>query len=161
MTDFLKVILLTAISNALAYLSPIHNAMQVLAIVFIADMIFAMIADIVVLKNSFKPKKFLTAFFYVAVYLFVIVFVYVVGEKMGDEEQSLYIDKTITYIFIGFYCVNILKNLKIIAPDSKPIAFLYFMFGFEFMKRVPNLYEFMNGEKENKIKTQSEKQPEQ
>jgi len=152
MIDAVKLAGATGLSCLVAYFEPLRSAMFVLMFVFFLDMIIAIYADIVVNRKDFKPKKFLTAFFYVAIYLMIIVCVYIVGERMGDAEESLYVDKIVTYIFIYFYIVNILKNLRIIVPENRPIAFLEFTFGLEFLKRIPNLDEFIRHENKHKTK---------
>jgi len=150
MMDSLRLTIVTVLSGFFAYMEPIQRAMFVLLFIFISDMLIAIFTDIAINRNRFNPKKFLTAFFYVAIYLCIIGGIYIVGERMEDTEPALFIDKIITYIFIYFYVINIFKNLRTIAPDNKPIAFIEYTIGLEFMKRIPNLDEWMRRESEGK-----------
>ena len=152
MTDTIKLAVIGGISGLFAYLSPLHDAIRILLFLFFVDMIVAMIAEIIIQKKPFKPKKFMTAFIYVAIYLSIVASVYVIGEHMGDTEQALFVDKIVTYVFIYFYCASTLKNLRVIVPYNRPIAFLEFTLGLEFTKKIPNLDDFLRKEKEDKNK---------
>ena len=110
-------------------------------------MLFGFIADFII-KEQFSPKKFIMAFYYLAIYLSIVASIYVIGEKMGDVNEALFIVKTTTYAFVYFYTSNILRNLKTTFPQNKAIAFLYFVVGFEFTKRIPGLSEFLKREME-------------
>jgi hypothetical protein len=154
--DTVKLTAVTAISSLFAYLEPLHGAMFVLVFVFFADMLIAIFTDLCINGKKFSPKKFLTAFFYVAVYLSIMASVYIIGERMGDGPESLFVDKATTYIFIYFYIVNIFKNLRLILPENRPIEFIEFSIGLEFVKRIPNLNEWMRREKDKTEKPENE-----
>ena len=149
MIDIIKLFLATCVCSLLAYLQPVYDELFVLLFVFFSDMFLAILTDLTVNRNSFKPKKFLTAFFYLAVYLGIVASVFIIGERMGDEQEALFVDKMITYVFIYFYSINIFKNLRMLIPNSKAIEFLDFTFGLEFTKRTPNLDEWMRREKKD------------
>ena len=127
----------------ISYLQPVHNAMLVLIFMFLADMAFGILTDLFVNRKRFNPKKFMLAFFYVAIYLSIVSSIYVIGEHMGDVEESLFVVKTITYVFIYFYMTNTFRNLKTMFPNNKPIVFLEFVLCLEFTKRIPGLDEFL------------------
>jgi hypothetical protein len=122
--------------------------MVVLLITFAADMLFGILADIIVNNKQLNAKKFLAAFAYLAMYLFIITMVYVVGERMGDETEALFVDKMITYVFAYFYLANILKNARLLFPGNRQIKFLDFLIGLEFTKKIPSLGEFLEKEKQ-------------
>jgi len=122
-------------------------------------MICGIAADLLVNKGSdgkmigFKGKKFALSFASAAVYLSIMIGVYAVGEHMDDINESLFLDKIITYVFIFFYIGDILKNLKLLLPNSMPIAFLEFFFRLEFVKKIPHLEKFLNKQKSDKDET--------
>ena len=101
-------------------------------------------------KKNFNTGKILLSFFYVAIYLVILLSVYIVGVKMGDVNQALFVDKFITYVFIYFYVANIFKNLRILLPNNKPISFLDYVFHLEILKRIPSLSEWLEKQKEQK-----------
>ena len=145
--DVFKVFKATVISGLMAYLEPVYNPMTVLMFVFIPNMIFGLVADLFIKNNRFIPKKFIFAFFYVAIYLSIVASIYIIGERIGDVEESLFFVKMTIYVFVYFYITNSLRNLTIIFPKNKPIAFLYFAVGLEFTKRIPALSEFLKRDK--------------
>ncbi len=151
--DTIKIILATLISGFIAYLQPVHNAMIVLTIVFSADIVFGILADIFVNKMRFSPKKSLFAFITVAIYLSIVSSVYIIGERMGDSIESLYVVKTLTYVFIYFYVSNSIRNLKLLFPNNRVFKFLDYLLGLEFLERIPALGSFL--EKENNDKKEN------
>ncbi len=148
--DAIKIILATLIGGFVAYLQPVHNAMMVLTIVFVADIIFGISTDLFVNKLRFSPKKFMFSFITIAIYLSIVSSVYVIGEKMGDKKESLYVVKMLTYVFIYFYVSNSLHNLTQIFPSNRVFKFLDYVLGLEFVKRIPALGSFLEKEKGEK-----------
>ena len=148
MFDAIKLSVITATGALLAYLQPIYNAIVVLLAVFIIDMIVGILTDSWVNKHRLSKKKFMFALLSFAIYTTIISTVYVIGEKMGDLEEVLFVDKWLTYAVIYFYAANILKNLRNLVPQSRVIAFFDFVVGLEFMKRIPAIGEFLKFEKE-------------
>ncbi len=157
--DALKILFATLLSGIIAYLQPVHNAIIVLMFVFVGDIVFGIIEDFIVSKNKFNPKKFMLAFVYVALYTSIVAGVYVIGERMGDMEESIYVVKTLTYVFVYFYVSNSVRNLRKIFPNSKILAFLDFFLGLEFMQRIPALSAFMDREKNKNKEKEVENEP--
>jgi hypothetical protein len=147
MVDLIKLFILGIISTIVSFLHPIQDAMFVLMFVFFGDMFVGIFADLIGKKDKFKAKKFMLAFASVAIYLSIMASVYIIGKKMGDTVEFLFIDKMITYVFIYFYIANILKNLKVLFTKRRPIFFLDFLLGLEFVKRIPSLDAFLRQEK--------------
>ena len=152
-TDVVKLTSATIVSALIAYIQPLHKAMFALLYIFIINMVFGILSDIIVNRKRLSTKKFMLSMAYAAIYLSVIVSVYVVGEKMGDVWEALFIDKTLTYVFIYFYVANIFKNLKALFPRNRPIAFLDYILHLEVLKRIPELHRFLQNEENLKEKT--------
>ncbi len=150
--DSIKLIIAGIISSIIAYLQPVHNAIFVLAGLVVIDLILGIYTDININKTRFNFKKAMFACFYAAIYASIIASTFVIGERMGDKDESLLVVKTLTYVFIFFYISNINKNLKRILPHSRIIAFLDFFVGLKFMERIPELGKFLEYEKKTKNK---------
>ena len=149
MFDAIKVVAALALSSLLAYLQPVYNAMFVVFFIFTADMLLGISADIFVNRKRLNARKFIFAFLSFMIYTAIIASVYVIGEHMDDKDESLFVVKWLTYSFIYFYAVNILKNLRFLFPNVRTFAFLEFTVGLEFLKRIPALSSFLEKEKEN------------
>ena len=148
--DFLKSSIVGAVCILATYLQPLHAAMLVLFVIFMADMLFGVLADLIANKKKMNAKKSLIAFAYAAVYLFIIAKIYVIGERMGDKSEALFIGKWITYVFVYFYITNIIRNMLLLFPNSRQIKFLEFVLCLEFTKKIPGLGEFLEKEKKEK-----------
>ena len=148
MWDAIKITLFTVCGAIAAYLKPLFDPMIVLSVLFVFDVFFGVATDIVVNKDRIRGSKLLSSVIMLALYCFVICLTYFVGEMMGDVEGSLFLVKSLTYTFVVFYAANILRNLKTLLPNSKSIAFLYFIFGLQILKRMPEIAEFLGFSKE-------------
>ncbi|NDW19819.1 hypothetical protein D0T53_13005 [Dysgonomonas sp. 216] len=143
MLDTIKIILVAALGSLYSYLEPIYNPMKVLAIVFCADIVAGVLVDLIKNNDRIRIKKFLIAVAFLALYFSIIASTYVVGEHMGDIEEALLIVKTLTYIFSYFYISNTIRNLRLLAPQNKQIAFLDYWLGLQIVKRLPDLANFL------------------
>jgi len=119
----------------IAFLTPVHNAMLSLGLVFIADLFIGIITDVIVNNRKFSFKKFIYAVRVFCIYLLCIALLYAVGHFMGDDKEVLYAVKLVTYMFLYFTFKNSLKNVRQLLPSNEAIAFLDDMLGFEFAKR--------------------------
>lgn len=141
--DIFKTAVATSISALVASLQPVHNAMLLLLIFAGCDILFGVLSGIIASKERFSFKKFMLSAGYLLVYLGIVVMVYAVGKYQGDLEESLYVVKVITYVFIYFYSSNILKNLHQLMPDNPVIKFLDYFIGLEFTKKITILEDFL------------------
>lgn len=146
--DIIKTAVATYVGSLIAYLQPVHNAMLLLLIFAACDILFGVLSGLIVQKERFSFKKFMLAAGYLLVYLGIVVLVFAVGRYQNDIEESLYIVKVITYVFIYFYSSNILKNLHLIMPDNPVIRFLDYFIGLQFTKKLGILEDFIKKEKE-------------
>ena len=153
--DTTKISIAAVIGAVFAKLEPIHNAMFVLIFIFIADIFIGMLAGMICRSERFRFPKFAMAVIYLVMYLLIVTCIFVIGHKMDDAAQALFVIKTITYVFTYFYVANILKNLRALFPDNQPIAFLEYIVHLEILKKVPALENFLNKHKENTRKKQT------
>ncbi|NDW19784.1 hypothetical protein D0T53_12830 [Dysgonomonas sp. 216] len=156
MWDTLKLIITTFIGILISYLQPIYNPVKVLAIIFIIDIATGILVDIIKNDDRIRIKKLLIAVAFLALYTLIIACTYIIGEHMGDTEEALIIVKVLTYIFTYFYASNTLRNIRQLAPDNKPIAFLDYWLGLQIVKRLPDLADYLglsNTKNSNKNET--------
>lgn len=153
MWDTFKIIVVAIIGGLYSYLEPIYNPMKVLAIVFFADIVAGVLVDLIKNNDRIRIKKFLIAVAFLALYFSIIASTYIIGEHMGDTQEALLIVKTLTYVFSYFYVSNTFRNVKILAPNNRPIAFIDYWLGLQVVKRLPSLAEYLGlgrREEENK-----------
>lgn len=148
MLDTLKVIIVAVLGSLYSYLEPIYNPMKVLAIVFLADILAGVVVDLIRNNDRIRIKKFLIAVAFLALYFSIIASTFVIGEHMGDIDEALFIVKTLTYVFSYFYVSNTLRNLRMLAPENKPVAFLDYWLGLQVVKRLPDLAKYLGLGKE-------------
>lgn len=147
--DPIKLFCAGMISTVIAYFSPIQNAIYVLAYMFVLDIIFGLLVDLIVNKDRLRIKKLLVSLFFLSMYMTIIVSTYFIGKMMDDTQEAMYIVKVITYVFSYCYLSNTIRNMKELAPNSKAIAFLDYFIGLQLLKRLPEVAAFF-GIKEKK-----------
>lgn len=146
--DIFKTAVATGVSALIASLQPVHNAMLLLLIFAGCDILFGILAGIIASRERFSFKKFMLSACYLLIYLGIVVMVYAVGKYQEDLEESLYVVKVITYVFIYFYSSNILKNLHQLMPDNPVIKFLDYFIGLQFTKKIGLLEDFLKNSRE-------------
>ena len=153
MLDTLKIIIVAALGSLYSYLEPIYNPMKVLAIVFFADIVAGVLVDLIRNNDRIRIKKFLIAVAFLALYFSIIASTYIIGEHMGDINEALLIVKTLTYVFSYFYVSNTFRNLRILAPNNKQIAFLDYWLGLQVVRRLPDLANYLGlGKQKEELK---------
>lgn len=155
--DVFKTGIAAFIGSLMAFLQPVQNAMILLLIFAATDILFGIISGVIAQSERFNFKKFIQSAAYLLVYLGIVVMVYAVGKYQNDIDESLYIVKVITYVFIYFYSSNILKNLHILMPDNPVIRFMNYFLGLEFTKKLPILDNFLKRERDESGLEQADK----
>jgi hypothetical protein len=143
MWDIVKTSIVSLCAAIWTYLEPLYNPMFVLGYLFVLDIFFGILVDLFKNKDRIRLKKFLIAVAFLAMYLLIIASVFVIGEHQNDKDEALYFIKVLTYVFIYFYMANIIKNMRQLFPNSKPIAFLDYFLGLQVVKRLPELAQFL------------------
>ena len=134
--------IVTLLSVTLAYFAPISDMVFVIFYLFLFNMLAGMIAGMVVNDESFKLRKFFHCILETFVLYVIVLSVFCLGEKMHNTDGAMQCISGIVYAIVYFYSVNILRNLKLLLPDSRPISFLYYVVSFEIVKRIPYLQNF-------------------
>ena len=135
------------LTSMLLYFMPIKELTIVISIAFVVNFVTGIVTGILVQNEPIQFKKALLAFCEVAVYLVIFTTMFSVGERMNSYQSVLTALQVLTWAWIYFYVSNWSKNLKRLLPDSRGIAFFYFVLNLEFMKRIPYLKKFEEYEK--------------
>lgn len=141
----LKGLLVGVMSALAAYLSPISSVIFSIFYVFILNFIFGLLGGFSK-GEKFDFKKAFSTIKEVLIYYLIILSVYLVGERMGDKGAALQAITSITYAFIYFYVVNILKNLCLVFKESRALFFIHYVVSFEIVKKIPFLESFVKNE---------------
>lgn len=144
----LKSVLVTALCAVAAFFAPIANLIFAIFIIFLLNCVAGMIADMVVVRRSFELKKFFHCLFETMVFYFIIMAVYVIGDKLLNMEGAIQCSTVIVYAILYFYSVNILRNCNQLFPTSKTLKFLYYVLSFEIIKKLPYMERFKEKEAE-------------
>lgn len=141
----IKALLVGTLSALAAYLSPISSIMFSILYVFLLNFVFGYLTGMST-GERFSFKKAFHTVKEVCAYYLILVSIFIIGERMGDGKAALQAITTITYAFIYFYAVNIMRNLSLLFKDSRSLAFIYYVISFEVIKRVPFLESFVKKE---------------
>jgi hypothetical protein len=140
-------IIIGVISSVLAYITPIYDLLICIGMSFAGNFLWGYVAGIVVQKESFNLKKAKVAIYEVLLYVSIVACIFIIGEKMKNQEFVLKCLSLITWVLIYFYIVNIFRNLKRLFPKSRGIFFIYFVISIEFIKHFPYMKEFLEDER--------------
>lgn len=143
----LKNLLVTLCSVTLAYFAPLNDMVFIIFFIFLINMMAGMISGIVVNNEPFNNKKFFRCLMETFVFYVIVLCIYVIGEKLGNASGAMQCITGVVYAILYFYGTNILRNLNQLFPDSKALAFIYYVVSFEVVKKIPYLQQFQNHNK--------------
>lgn len=146
----IKNLFITMASVLLAYFAPVQNMIFVIFFVFLLNCLCGLIAGILCQNERFSLKKFLFCLCETALFYVIVLSIFFIGEKMQKTDAAIQCITGVVYAIVYFYSTNILRNCKTIVPDSKVIAFLYYVVSFEFVKYVPFLKRYLESQKNQK-----------
>jgi hypothetical protein len=142
----IRALMVGTLSALAAYLSPIYSVIFSILYVFLMNFALGYLTGMVH-GERFCWRKAFSTIREVMVYYLLLVSIFIVGERMGDRGAALQAITTVTYAFIYFYAVNILRNLSYIFKDSRSINFIYYVISFEVIKKIPFMESFVKNEK--------------
>lgn len=143
----LKNLLVTLCSVTLAYFAPLNDMVFIIFFIFFINMLAGMISGIVVNNEPFNNKKFFRCLMETFVFYVIVLCIYVIGEKLGNVGGAMQCITGVVYAILYFYGTNILRNINQLFPDSKTLAFIYYVVSFEIVKKIPYLQQFQNHNK--------------
>ena len=145
--DYLRNLIIGLITSITAYLSPIDGEMKSLLIIFSLNFLFGLLAGLLIDKEGFSFKKAWKCVIEATIIFVLICSIYFIGREKGNPEGALQCVSFVSYSVLYFYSVNILKNLKNLAPPQsicyRAVAFLYYVVSVEFVKKIPYLPQYL------------------
>lgn len=134
----LRLMLVSAISPILAFLTPTSGFITALVFMFVFNIICGMRADGVSVSvrgiQRFTIFKFISALQEFLLYMMIIVVLFSAVTKMGDKDAAIMCAKTITYVFMYVYLCNGFRNLCMTYPKNKGFKLIYHIIRFEFKR---------------------------
>lgn len=158
MWETIKAMLLSLCSALIAYLDPVAGNLESLLGLFVANFVVGYVTGLLRQNESFEMKKFLMAFVWAVVILGLICFLYFLGERNGNSNETLDVVRWVSLIAIWAFGTNILRNLRHLAYGYG----VYYVFfdalytgvSLEFIKKIP----FLRQVKSNKNVIRDENQ---
>jgi hypothetical protein len=129
--------------------TPVRNALILLMLAFVFNILVGIITDIHVNKAPFSLKKAFNAFTQLLFYAVCVVFLDYGARLMGDSDIGITAVKWLTYIVVYFYLTNIFRNAKLIYPRSAAIRFIYDLLSTEIFSRLKTMIGFNNNKNYN------------
>ena len=155
MYDTIRNLIVTLCSILFGYFSPLRNIVFVIFFVCLLNCFFGLVAGVGVEGEKFKLRKFFRCILETLVFYVIVLSIYLVGEKMGNEQGALQCISGVVYAVIYFYAVNILRNIHTVFPDNRWVKFLFYVLSFEIIKKIPYLQQFQ--EKKDEVDEKIEK----
>ena len=146
MFDTIRNLIATIASVLVGYFAPIRDVVFIIFFIFFLNCLFGLLAGVAV-GEHFNLKKFFRCIMETGVFYIIVLSIYLVGEKMGNQSGALQCISGVTYAIIYFYAVNILRNAHILLPKTKVIKFMYYVLSFEVIKKIPYLQQYRENEK--------------
>lgn len=148
MFETIRNLIISICSILIGYFSPLGDIVFVIFFVFLLNCIFGLVAGVGVEGERFNLKKFFRCILETLVFYVIVLSIYVIGEKMGNEPGALQCISGVVYAVIYFYATNILRNLHILLPANRWIKFLYYVLSFEVIKKIPYLQQYQDRKEE-------------
>lgn len=144
MLDTIRNLIVTLCSILIGYFSPLKDIVFVIFFIFLLNCIFGLVAGVGVQGEKFNLKKFFRCIMETLVFYVIVLSIYIVGEKMGNESGAIQCISGVVYAILYFYAVNILRNVHTLFPTNKWVKFLFYVLSFEVIKRIPYLQQFQD-----------------
>lgn len=142
----IKTFIIAVVSGVFALLSPIKDFMHAMILIFVFNFLCGLIADYRS-GNKWSMSKAMVFFYHILVFALLASAIFVIGHFLHNEKEALYSVKTLCFIALWFYSINILKNLRIMLIDGTPmwhmINFLYFIVSLKMVNKIPFLNDYL------------------
>ena len=142
----IKTFIIAVISGVLALLYPIRDFMHSMIIVFVINFLCGLIADY---RNGggWKMRKAMVFFYHILVFFLLASCIFFVGHFLHNRDEALYCVKTLCFIALWFYTINILKNLRFMLIDGTTmhslIDFIYYIVSLKLVNKIPYLNDYL------------------
>ena len=151
--DSLRVVTASLIVNVVGLLFPIWNDIFGLVLLFTANFVVGLLAD-VCNHCDWSFRKAFSFFRDAAIYFAMVACIYLLGYFKGEEKAAVHCVSFTIYVAIYFYGTNILRNARLITNEKSTLYsvlnFLYYVFSLKVLERSSYLKDYINYEKQNK-----------
>lgn len=147
-----KALIVCVFTGIMAYLNPISGDLISMLVVFLLNFCFGLLAAIIVNDERFKFKKAFRCVSEATIFFLLVCAIFFIGKQKGNIDGAIQCVSFVTYSVFYFYGVNILRNLKLLFPQSRTIVFLYDILSIEFAKKIPGLSNYLGKEIKNESK---------
>lgn len=143
-----KAMVMTFLTVMLNFFTPLYEFFYVIIALATFDILAGILAD----HGKWQKRKAVKAFIYLCLFFLVVLMSYAVGIVMRQGEDSMVaFSSWLTWVMIYIYTANILRNLHLRFPDSKYVAFLYWVVTVKFISKINFLEEFEANKQNNNI----------
>lgn len=141
-----KALVVCVFTGLMAYLNPISGDLISMLVIFLLNFCFGLLAAIIVNDEEFKFKKAFRCVSEATIFFLLVCAIFFIGKQKGNIDGALQCVSFVSYSVFYFYGVNMLRNLKLLFPNSRAIAFLYDILSIEFAKKIPGLNNYLGKE---------------
>jgi hypothetical protein len=136
------------LSAMLAFLHPIAGDLYSMLLLFGANVVFGIIADISS-GGKWDKKKFWNAIKEALLFFALVFFIFGIGSLKNNVSGAQQCVSFVSYSLIYYYGTNICRNMKQLLPDGsighKVFAWFYWILSVEFIKKIPGLMQYLQG----------------
>ncbi len=151
--DGLRIVTASLIANVVGLLFPIWNDIFGLVLLFTANFVVGLLAD-VCNHRDWSFRKAFSFFRDAAIYFAMVACIYMLGYLKGEEGMAVHCVSFTIYVAIYFYGTNILRNARLITNEQSTLYnvlnFLYYVFSLKMLERSGCLKDYIDYEKQNK-----------
>lgn len=151
----IKTIIVYVVGAIFTLLTPIHNFMIAMLILFGFNFFVGIIAA-VVNSEPWSFKKAFTFIEYVCIFLLIACAAFTIGHFMNNEDQAIAVVKILCFLAVYIFGTNIFRNMCNITPKGtawfKLFDLCYYVLSVKFIER----FEFVKKWQEERNNTDSE-----
>ena len=140
------------LANVVGLLFPIRNDIFGLVLLFAANFVFGMLAD-VCNRREWSFRKAFRFFRDAGIYFAMVACIYFLGYLKGEERAAVHCVSFMIYVAIYFYGTNIMRNARMITNEHstlyRVLNFLYYIFSLRMLERNSSLKEYIDHENRN------------
>lgn len=135
------------ITGIAAYLNPIAGDIVSMLAVFGLNFAFGLLAGLFACNETFSFRKAWKCVTEATVFFVLVCAVYFIGKQKNNLDGAMQCISFVSYSVFYFYGVNMLRNMKLLLPESRTIAFIYDVVSIEFAKKIPGLSNYIGKQK--------------
>ena len=151
-----KTYVVTGIGALFVLMSPIHNFMVAMLLLFVTNFLFGLVAARAA-GEKWDYKKALK-FLWLCILFFIMVgMIFIVGYLMGERDQSAAAVKMVCWLALYIFGTNIIKNWhNLLTPGTtwyKFVDLLYYILSIQFVEKLPFIKKWQESSQGNTTNT--------